>query len=213
MRNKRNRQRRPRLEGERLNELLDIAAELFISDGFQSASTNVIAQRASASKASLYSRFPTKEDLFLAVLDRRINRIFEAVKATIGTEASTRDTLVAFGEQILLPIFSDAQLALLRVVSMETTRFPQLGRRFFALGPERGISVLSNYMEAQIARGVLRGQDPRVMSQHFFGLIGGLPLLFRLLGTAKQFKTERQRKEHLEVSVDAFLAAYGNQSR
>ena len=207
--NKRNEiRRRPRLTGERLNELLDIAAEVFIADGFQGASTNVIAQRAGASKTSLYSRFPTKEDLFLAVLEHRMSRIFQLVVATIPPEAPTRAALLAFGAQLLKSVFNDAQIALFRTVSMETARFPQLGRRFFELGPGQGLSALSGYLRAQVAQGALRREDPQMMAQHFLGMLGGLPLLFALLGITTHLKTPKQRAQHLEGAVDAFLLAY-----
>jgi AcrR family transcriptional regulator len=43
---------RKRLEDDRLAELLDIAAEIFLAEGFNGASTNAIARRANASKAT-----------------------------------------------------------------------------------------------------------------------------------------------------------------
>jgi TetR/AcrR family transcriptional regulator, mexJK operon transcriptional repressor len=200
--------RRPRLAGGRLDELLDVAAEVFIADGFQGASTNVIAQRAGASKGSLYSRFPTKEDLFLAVLERRMDQIFERVAATIPPEAPPRDALLAFGKQILVSVFNEDQIALIRAVSMETGRFPQLGVRFFELGPGKGLSILSRYFAAQVKQGTLRKEDPQMMARYFFGMLGGLPLLFAILGVTSHLKTPKQRSQHLEGAVHSFLLAY-----
>ncbi|HTV53506.1 MAG TPA: helix-turn-helix domain-containing protein [Terriglobia bacterium] len=57
------RSQRPRLTGERLDGLLDVAADVFTAEGFTAASTNEIARRAGASKLSIYSRYPTKADL------------------------------------------------------------------------------------------------------------------------------------------------------
>ena len=201
-------QRRPRLAGERLDELLDLAAEVFITDGFQGASTNVIARRAGASKASLYSRFPTKEDLFLAVLERRMDQIFQKVAATIPPEAPPRDALSAFGKQILVSVFNADQIALIRAISMETVRFPQLGLRFFELGPGKGLSILSRYFSVQIEQGTLRREDPQMMARYFFGMLGGLPLLFAILGVTSHLKTPKQRSQHLEGGVHSFLLAY-----
>jgi TetR/AcrR family transcriptional regulator, mexJK operon transcriptional repressor len=77
---------RARLDEERLTELLDVAAEVFISEGFSAASTNEIARRANSSKTTFYSRFPTKEQLFLAVIERRMNRILQQVAASLPEE-------------------------------------------------------------------------------------------------------------------------------
>jgi TetR/AcrR family transcriptional regulator of autoinduction and epiphytic fitness len=74
---------RARLDEERLAELLDVAAEIFISEGFSAASTNEIARRANSSKTTFYSRFPTKEQLFLAVIERRVTGIFQQVAGSL----------------------------------------------------------------------------------------------------------------------------------
>ena len=171
--------------------------------------TNVIAQRAGASKASLYSRFPTKEALFVAVLEHRMNQIFQTVAATIQADAPLRLALAAFGTQMLQLVFSEPQIALVRVVSMESARFPQLGQRFFELGPGRGLVILSAYLKAQSACGTLRAEDPQIMAQHLLGMIAGLPLLFALLGITSHLKTKKQRAAHLDAAVDAFILAYG----
>ena len=208
MKQARDPQRRPRLEGQRLAELLDVAAELFIEFGFQAASTNVIAQRAGASKASLYSRYSTKEELFLAVLEHRMNYILEGMTATISQEAPVRDVLLGFGRQLLQAGLSEAQVALIRVVAMESGRFPQLAQRFLELGPRRGQKALSNYLNRQIQQGNLRGEDSQLMAQHFFGMVAGAALLFRLLGVAVQRQASKQLEQQLGHAVDAFLRAY-----
>ncbi len=64
-----------RLGDDRIAELLDIAGKEFIAHGFEGASITEIAKRANSSKPTFYSRFPTKEKLFVAVLERRMNRI------------------------------------------------------------------------------------------------------------------------------------------
>jgi len=51
--------------------LLDVAVEVFMEKGFARASVEEIAERAGYSKGAVYSNFASKEDLALAVLDRR----------------------------------------------------------------------------------------------------------------------------------------------
>lgn len=202
------RRARPRLVGERLDQLLDIAAEVFIADGFQAASTNLIAQRAGASKASLYARFPSKEELFLAVLERRMAQIFLTVVASIAPQAPLRAALYAFGTQFSQLVLNQAHIALVRMVCMESARFPQLGQRFFALGPGRGVALLAGYIETQIARGTLRAHDAALMAQQFLGMIGGFPLLVGLLGLAGDMETAATRNQRLQAAIDTFIAAH-----
>lgn len=54
--------------------LLDAAGEVFGRRGFNGASVEEVAEEAGFSKGAVYSNFGGKEDLFLALLDRRISR-------------------------------------------------------------------------------------------------------------------------------------------
>src|SRR6184192_1078373 len=57
--------------GEALREhILDSAKLAFLVDGFERTSMDAIAARAETSKRSLYAHFPTKDALFLAVIER-----------------------------------------------------------------------------------------------------------------------------------------------
>jgi AcrR family transcriptional regulator len=54
-----------------MRALLDAAAQTFVERGFEAASMDEIAGRVGLTKGALYYRFPTKQDLFLALLDER----------------------------------------------------------------------------------------------------------------------------------------------
>ncbi len=83
----------PRLEEDRIGELLDIAAEVFIAHGFEGASTTEIASSAKTSKRTFYSRFPTKEKLFIAVLERRMDFIFSQVFTELSPDSPLEESL------------------------------------------------------------------------------------------------------------------------
>lgn len=61
--------------------LLDAAAAIFAERGFYGASLEDIAERAGFSRGAFYSNFDTKEDLFLALLDDRVDADLEALRA------------------------------------------------------------------------------------------------------------------------------------
>ena len=54
-------------------EVLDIASENFLSKGFDGTSINVMAREAGISKESIYRYFGSKEDLFMAVVERELS--------------------------------------------------------------------------------------------------------------------------------------------
>ncbi|WP_336659977.1 TetR/AcrR family transcriptional regulator [Leucobacter sp. USHLN153] len=54
--------------------LLDAATEVFAEEGVQAASVEHVCARAGFSRGAFYSNFSTKEELFLAVLEREFDR-------------------------------------------------------------------------------------------------------------------------------------------
>ena len=199
---------RARLDEERLTELLDVAAEIFISDGFSAASTNEIARRANSSKTTFYSRFPTKEHLFLAVIERRIDGIFQQVAGSLPEERPIEETLQKFGSALIRLALSKEQIALVRVVSMEATKFPELGKRYYELGPKRAEERLAAYLRKQVERGRLLNEDTRQMAQHFVSLVSGGPVRWFVLGFDPISMSKNAIQKHLDSAVLMFMRAY-----
>lgn len=71
----------PRVE--RQAQLLAIAQDLFAAQGFHHISMDDIAERAQVSKPILYRHFPSKLDLYLAVIDDRGQALVDAVSEAL----------------------------------------------------------------------------------------------------------------------------------
>jgi TetR/AcrR family transcriptional regulator, mexJK operon transcriptional repressor len=199
---------RPRLDEDRLSELLDVAAEVFMSEGFSAASTNDIARRANSSKTTFYSRFPTKEQLFLAVIERRMTGIFQQFASSLPEDLPIEDTLRDYGSALIRVALSKEQLALVRVISMEAAKFPELGKRFYELGPKRGEERLAAYLTKQVEKGRLINDDTRQMAQHFMSLITGGPIRWFVLGFDPSSLSKRALQKHLNSAIRVFMRAY-----
>ena len=93
-----NKSRLPRDERRAL--LLSAALEVFTAAGYHSASMDEIADRAGVSKPVLYQHFPSKLDLYLAVLDTHIDSlVFEiqsAIQSTPDNSQRVRATVEAY---------------------------------------------------------------------------------------------------------------------
>ena len=70
------RARRSRRKDERPGELLAAALDLFVEKGFAATRVEEVAQRAGVSKGTLFLYFPSKEDLFKAVVRKNISGHF-----------------------------------------------------------------------------------------------------------------------------------------
>ena len=106
---------------ERRAQLLNAALEVFTAAGYHSAAMDEIAERAGVSKPVLYQHFPSKLDLYLAVLDIHIDslvfQIQKAIASTPGNANRVRATVDAYfnfidseGEAFRLLFESDMSL-------------------------------------------------------------------------------------------------------
>ncbi|MGH3354498.1 MAG: TetR/AcrR family transcriptional regulator [Nocardioidaceae bacterium] len=68
-------------------QLLDAALEVFVAQGYHSAAMDDIADRAGVSKPVLYQHFPSKLELYLALLDQTCDSVIDAVREAL--EASS----------------------------------------------------------------------------------------------------------------------------
>ena len=103
---------------ERRAQLLAAALEVFTAAGYHSAAMDEISDRAGVSKPVLYQHFPSKLDLYLAVLDTHIDSLVFAIQRAIqstpdnakrvqATIAAYFDFIEAEGEAFRLLFESD----------------------------------------------------------------------------------------------------------
>jgi TetR/AcrR family transcriptional repressor of mexJK operon len=191
----------------RIDHLLEVAAEVFMEMGYQGASTAEIARRAQASKATFYARFANKEKLFLAVLRKRTDQVFQEHSSAYELDAPVRETLLTIAKVVLDVVLSPRHLALLRIVHTESPRFPELGKTLYELGPGRSAKLLASYLRNQAGRGTLKIQDPELAAEQMMDLISGSLLRKALLGVSLGSPWSEQ-KHRVEAAVDTFLRAY-----
>jgi AcrR family transcriptional regulator len=76
-------------------QLLDAASEVFASKGYHAAAMDDIADAAGVSKPVLYQHFPSKLDLYLALLDQSCYRLVEVVEDALASTDDNADRVIA----------------------------------------------------------------------------------------------------------------------
>lgn len=97
----------------------------------------MIQQAAGVSKSTVYSHYPNKEALFVAVVEAECERFLRAVRKPKFPEERLADILNAMALAYLEIVLSRDGLALYRMIAAEAPRFPELGRRFLSGRPCR----------------------------------------------------------------------------
>ncbi len=85
---------------ERKNEILDVAKELFMKQGYNKTNTNEIVKAVGIARGTLYYHFKTKEDIMNAIIERQSDEII--AKATNIAE----DKSLSVFERIIKVIMS-----------------------------------------------------------------------------------------------------------
>lgn len=79
--------------GERREQLLEAASELFVDRGYHATGMDEIADRAGVSKPVLYQHFASKLDLYLAVLQQHVEILVTSVREALDTTTDNRQRL------------------------------------------------------------------------------------------------------------------------
>ncbi len=85
---------------ERRAQLLAAARQVFVAHGYYGASMDEIAEKAQVSKPVLYQHFPSKRDLYLALLDQQVTelteRMLKALSSTNDNKYRVEATIRAY---------------------------------------------------------------------------------------------------------------------
>lgn len=192
-------------------KILDVAAQTFRELGFEKASMCEIRARLGGSKATLYSYFASKEELFFEVVFNAIEAEFEATHACLDPgNANLSEALTIFGEGLLSSLYSPCAIEVRRLIFAEAKR-SDLGRITYERGTQRSHALLADFLRAAMSQGKLRAADASVAAWHLYGLLDARLLRRCLLGV-QDVVTEEEIKESVQQAVAVFMVAYGNPS-
>ena len=191
----------------RRQAILDIARETFLREGYASASMSAIGAKAGGSKATLYTYFPSKADLFAAVMADMCGRSRLEITSEADSAADLPTALRRLGSTYLRILLSDDVITLHRLVVAESQRFPELGQALYEVGPQLGKATLAERLQAFIDSGEMRPCDPLRAAGQFFELcLSGL--YRRRLWNIAQPITEADLAGNVSSAVDVFLRGY-----
>jgi AcrR family transcriptional regulator len=188
----------------RLAKILEAATELFLKVGYEQTSIDAILLQSGGSKSTLYSYFPTKEDLFRSVIDSVVDNEFAAALDVCG---NPRIVLTECAVARLRVVLSPRHRAVLGLVIAERERFPDLARIYVERGPRKSLAQLTTYLEVLKRREALALDSAEEAAEFFIGM------LFQhwhkeIYYVSSPAPGEPTLRAHAERVVARFLAAY-----
>lgn len=192
-----------RSQAERTEEtrlrLLKSAENIFARDGFEAAKLEEICSRAGYTRGAFYANFESKEDLFIAMLERealeRLAGVRTAVRATQGSDAQLK-TLRKFmvsspRDQTWAVLFTEFKLFALRHPELKK-KLADMHRRLFAATTETMDEVFA-----------LTGTTLPISTLAFAVSIGGLFYSLELDRLVSNAVTEAEISTTLGLLFDA----------
>lgn len=152
--------RRGRRKEARPGELLDAALDLFVEKGFAATRVDEVAARAGVSKGTLFLYFPSKEDLFKAVVRKNIAGRFAEWDLELESYAGTSSELVQYCFQSWWDRVGSTKAAgLSRLMLSEANNFPEIAEFYRREVVAPGHQLIRRILQRGMDRGELRPLD------------------------------------------------------
>lgn len=196
---------------ERRAAILDIAREAFLLDGYSGTSMSRIAAEVGGSKATLYSYFPSKKELFIAVIDRESRQLYDGIFDVRLSQGEAMAVFSGLTRRCLEGLLSDTIVAGYRLIIAEAGRFPEMGRTAYQLAVRRGMERLAHFFAEAMAHGTLRLCDPIEAAETFLDLVAGNLHTKRLWNAVDTLDPSALESETRRIT-GVFLATYGNEA-
>ncbi len=159
---------------DRRDSIIAVAAEVFAQEGYGATSMSTIANRLGGSKATLYKYFPSKEQLFEAVMQWRCERVLAPLRDLHSSDSDDLEPLLAeFGARFLVKIYEPHALDVHRLIQSEGGRFPELAETFFRAGPNAVIEELCATLARFVAAGQIDCEDLTLAAGQYLGMLRG----------------------------------------
>jgi len=194
--------------GRKYDQVVAGARKVFLAQGFEGASVDLIAKEAGVSKATLYSYFPDKRVLFVEVAKQECAVQADRALQVDATDVPVREMLTSMSYKMMEFLTSDFAQRIFRICVAESDRFPELGREFYISGPKLLEDRLTEYFEHACARGELEIDDVGLAAMQFQELMKSeifVQMIFNIIETPSQEQVDRV----IKGAVDMFLARYG----
>jgi TetR/AcrR family transcriptional regulator len=150
-------QKRERRKQERPGELLEAALDLFVEKGFAATRVEEVAARAGVSKGTLFLYFPSKEDLFKAVVyDNVVTAVTQGAAEAAQFKGSSGELLEWMMLQWWHRYGATKASGISKLVMSEASNFPELAVFFRTEVIEPAHAMVRKALQRGIDQGEFR---------------------------------------------------------
>ncbi|QIR39666.1 TetR/AcrR family transcriptional regulator [Tolypothrix sp. PCC 7910] len=152
---------------EKVEQILQGAMQEFLKHGYAGTSMDKVAVAAGVSKATVYSHFQDKEELFKVLLEHLSRQKFNSIFGTEPLQGEPTVVLRQLGTKALEHMVADQEhRALMRVLIGESGRFPELAQICVRAMIKPVVETLTQYVASHPE---LKINDPEAVARILLG--------------------------------------------
>ena len=184
-------------------QILRAATKLFAKQGFNGTTTREIAERVGVKETILFRLFPTKRELYWAVIDEKTRALSgrQLLAGQLAAEMDEHKLFAAIIRDILERNTKDSTLT--RLLLFSGLEEHGLSERFFQTYIAEYFEVLASYVRRRIREGAYRPVDPMLSARGFLGMVFDYFLIQELFGAHRHHKFDT--KQVSETLADIWL--------
>jgi len=188
---------------ERRAQILRAATKLFAKQGFNGTTTREIAERVGVEETILFRLFPSKRELYWAVIDEKTRALSgrQLLASQLAAEMDERKKFAAITQDLLERNTKDSTLT--RLLLFSGLEEHGLSERFFQTYIAEYFEVLARYVRRRIREGAYRPVDPMLSARGFLGMVFNYFLIQELFGAHRHHQFDI--KQVSETLTDIWL--------
>jgi AcrR family transcriptional regulator len=170
----------------RRRRILEASVKVFSRKGYRDAVVDDIAAESATSKGGVYFHFPSKQAIFLALLDEIGGLLYRKVEAAMEREPDP----IARGDAVLLTVlrtFSEHR-ALARLFLVEAVGASREFHGALVKMHDEFASLIKRHLDDALARGAIPPIDTTITSVAWFGAVNEVTTRWLLTSTPKHLE-------------------------
>ncbi len=187
----------------RQGELLDAALDMFLDRGFELTTMEAVAASVGMTKRTVYARYPDKAALFLATVQRAIERSIVPRERLDAIDADDLEAaLIAVARLRVGNVMTPEGLRLQRIINTESYRFPAIFTMAYEQSGRPVIDFLAALFRRHDAVGTIRLDRPEMAANVFMSMAVSGPVRIIVSGNALD---PRDIEDRIAFAVRLFL--------
>lgn len=176
----------------RCTQILTAARKVFAQKGYREATMDEIAEAAGVAKGTLYAYFPSKQDVYVAELNRGGNDLLELTRAAVAAPGGFRARLAQFIRTRVEYLDTHSEFFKIYQSEIGNITHPAWVSQQFRERYEKQMEMLGRMVSEAVESGEIRAVPAEVVACGVYEMTRGLLLQRLLTGAPRTAEAEAE---------------------